>query len=278
MAVQQDKAANRAKARELIAAAAAAGCAIAVLPEMFNCPYESTLFAQYAERYTGSETVRMLRQAAREHKLTVVGGSIPESDGEHIYNTCFVFDETGRLCARHRKIHLFDVDISGGTSFCESSVLSPGNQPTLVRVGGVTLGIGICYDVRFPELARFMALYGADVLIYPAAFGLTTGPAHWELLMRARAVDNQVFVVAAAPAATPGADYQAYGHSMVVSPWGQIVAEAGNQPELLVVDLPLAQLAEVREQLPLLKHRRPGVYAVGWKDTQAFAGEVDNLN
>lgn len=264
MAVRADKRANLAKAQDMIATAAVAGCQVAILPEMFTCPYEMNLFSQYAERYPEGETFDMLSTVAAREKIAIVGGSLPErGDDEKIYNTSFVFDEHGQLVGRHRKIHLFDVDILGGTVCQESTVLSAGQEMTVLPVAGVNLGIGICYDIRFPELARLMTLAGAKILIFPAVFGLTTGPAHWELVMRARAVDNQVFVIGAAPANVPQG--QVYGHSLGVNPWGEIMAMAGTEETVLTVDIQLEDLQTVRNQLPLLQQRRLDVYEVSYK-------------
>jgi len=264
MAVTPDKAVNNRKAQAMIERAAAAKCQVAILPEMFNCPYETKLFSQYAECYPEGETFAMLSEVATREKIVVVGGSVPERDEHnHIYNTSFIFDERGDLLGRHRKVHLFDVDIPGRTVCTESSVLSAGQEMTVIKAAGLTLGIGICYDIRFPELSRLMALAGAEVLIFPAVFGLTTGSAHWELLMRSRAVDNQVFVIGAAPGNI--ANGQVYGHSMVVNPWGDIMAMAGAEETLLTVEINIDTMFTVREQLPLLKQRRLDVYAVDYK-------------
>lgn len=263
LAVTDDKALNISKAEAMIQKAAKAKCQVAILPEMFNCPYEVGLFTQYAESYPEGDTFKMLAQTAARAKIVVVGGSVPEKD-EHgnIYNTSFIFNEEGRLLGRHRKVHLFDVDIKGGTVFKESSILSPGQEMTIVKAAGLTMGVGICYDIRFPELSRLMTIAGAQILIFPAAFGMTTGPAHWELLMRSRAIDNQVFIVGAAPAKLSGAPYQAYGHSIVVDPWGKILSMAEAEETMLVVELDLAIINKVRAELPLLKHRRTDLYDV----------------
>lgn len=261
MAVTADKALNISKAKAMIQGAAAANCQMAILPEMFNCPYQTELFSQYAEQYPEGDTLRMLAKTAAEEKIVVVGGSVPERDEhDNVYNTSFIFDENGSLVGRHRKIHLFDVDITGGTVFTESSILSAGQDMTVVKLPGLTFGVGICYDIRFPELSRLMTLGGAELLIFPAAFGWTTGPAHWELLMRSRAIDNQVFVVGAAPARTPGAQYQAYGHSMIVDPWGSILAMADSEETMMIVEIHMNKVTTVRQELPLLKHRRSDVY------------------
>lgn len=264
MAVTPDKTLNNRTAQAMIRQAAAANCQVAILPEMFNCPYETELFSQYAESYPEGETFAMLSAVAAAEKIVVVGGSVPERD-EHknLYNTSFVFDEQGNLVGRHRKIHLFDVDIPGGTVCKESSVLSAGQEMTVIKVAGMTLGIGICYDIRFPELSRLMTLDGAEILIFPAVFGLTTGPAHWELTLRARAVDNQVFVVGAAPGNLPAG--QVYGHSAVVDPWGKIMAMAGTEEKLMIVEINMDTMRNVRQQLPLLKQRREDIYVVSYK-------------
>ncbi|WP_245754945.1 carbon-nitrogen hydrolase family protein [Pelosinus propionicus] len=259
--VTSDKSLNIRNAEKMLKAAAEKKCKIAILPEMFNCPYDAKFFSEYAESYPKGETFTMLSQTAAQEHMVVVGGSVPERDEYgNIFNTSFIFDERGDLLERHRKVHLFDVEIAGGTVFKESSILSAGQDITVVKAAGLMLGIGICYDIRFPELSRLMTLAGAKLLIFPGVFGMTTGPAHWELLMRARAVDNQVFVAGAAPANFRESSYQVYGHSMVVNPWGQIVSAAGDKEELLIVEIDLEILNTVRRELPLLQHRRADVY------------------
>lgn len=265
MVVTLDKKVNQARAQAMIQEAADQHCQMVILPEMFTCPYETKLFPQYAEKYPQGETFTMLSEVAAREKIVVVGGSVPElGEDNKLYNTSFIFDEQGDLVGRHRKIHLFDVDIPGGTVCNESSILSPGQEMTVLKVAGLTVGFGICYDIRFPELSRLMALAGASVLIFPAVFGLTTGPAHWELLLRGRAVDNQVFIVGAAPGNGSGVG-QVYGHSAVVDPWGNIMAMAGTEETLLTVEIDLGTIASVREQLPLLQQRRLDLYDVAYK-------------
>jgi omega-amidase len=267
VAVTSDKGLNIRKAETMIREAAKANCQIAILPEMFNCPYEVELFTQYAELYPEGDTFKMLSQTAAKEGIVVVGGSVPEkNEYGNIYNSSFIFNEQGSLLGRHRKLHLFDVDIKDGTVFKESSILSPGQEMTVVKAAGLTLGIGICYDIRFPELSRLMTLAGAQLLIFPAAFGMTTGPMHWELLMRSRAIDNQVFVVGAAPAKLSGAPYQAYGHSIVVDPWGKVLSMAASEETMLVVEIDLAVINQVRAELPLLRHRRTDLYNVCYNE------------
>ena len=198
LAVTSDKERNIASARAAIDAAAGRGAEVVVLPEIWNSPYSSASFPEHAEDVGAgaSPSWAMLSEAARRNGVVLVGGSIPEREAGRLYNTCFVFDGEGRQLGRHRKVHLFDIDIPGKIRFRESETLSPGQSLTVVDTDHGRLGVGICYDVRFPEMASLYAARGCHVLIYPGAFNLTTGPAHWELLMRSRAVDNQVGGVA----------------------------------------------------------------------------------
>lgn len=262
MAVEDDKRFNLVKAAHMIGQAAKSGCHLAVLPEMFNCPYQAELFPEYAEAYPHGPSIQMLAETAARHKILVIGGSIPERDeAGRIYNTSFSFDEQGNLLGRHRKVHLFDVDIKSGTTFQESKTLTAGRDITVINTAQLCFGVAICYDIRFSRLAREMTLQNADLLVYPAAFGPVTGPAHWELLLRSRAVDNQVFVIGAAPAKNPAAEYQAYGHSMLVDPWGRIIAAAEEAETLLTGEIDAAVTAKIREELPILKHWREEIFA-----------------
>ncbi|CCO09303.1 carbon-nitrogen hydrolase family protein [Desulforamulus hydrothermalis] len=258
--VTADKKLNLRHARAAVQEAAGRGCRLAALPEMFNCPYGNRYFPAYAEEFPDGETIRCLAGLAKEYGIYLVGGSIPERSAGRLYNTSFVFGPDGNLLARHRKIHLFDIDIPGGISFKESATLAAGNSLTLFTTPFCRIGVAICYDIRFPELTRAMALQGIHLLVLPAAFNMTTGPAHWELTMRARALDNQIFVAAVSPARDNQAEYVAYGHSMVTSPWGEVLVQAADGPAVLTADIDLAQLHRIREQLPLLKHRREDVY------------------
>ncbi|MCI8505078.1 MAG: carbon-nitrogen hydrolase family protein [Lachnospiraceae bacterium] len=231
--------------------AARMGADFAMLPEMFSCPYETAGFPLYAEAADG-ETVKRLSEIAGENGIYLVGGSIPEQDENgKIYNTSFVFDRKGKLLARHRKVHLFDIDIQGGQSFKESDTLSPGESATVFSTKFGPMGLCICFDVRFPELFREMAEKGALAVFCPAAFNRTTGPKHWELLFRARAVDYQLFTIGAAPAADETASYISYGHSILVSPWGEVLSQAGEEECILTEELDLSQVEAVRRQIPI---------------------------
>lgn len=265
MPVVKSKEQNISKARSMIKEAAAGGCSLVILPEMFNCPYNSSLFPEYAESYPEGSTLKMLSAAASEEKIYLVGGSIPEREENIIYNTSFVFGPRGELLAKHQKVHLFDVDLPDGLSFHESRTLGAGKNVTVVKTDLCTLGVAVCYDIRFPELIRLMALMGAEIVILPAAFNMNTGPAHWELLLRTRAVDNQVFIAGASSARDTEASYVSYGNSLIADPWGKIIAQAGEKETILYGDIDLQVLKETREALPLLKHRRSDLYELRTK-------------
>lgn len=260
LTVGADKGGNIELARSMIARAASGGARLVVLPEMFNCPYVASEFTRFAETYPEGETFNMLSRAAREEKIYLVGGSVPEREGSGVYNSSFVFGPNGESLGRHRKVHLFDVDLPGGVRIKESSTLARGEQITIIDTEFGKIGVAICYDIRFPEMIRLMAMAGAGLIVVPAAFNMTTGPAHWEMVFRCRAVDNQVYVLAASPARDPGAPYVAYGHSMLVDPWGQVMARAGDGEEIIFGDISPERILQVRQELPLLAHRRVDLY------------------
>ncbi|MGS0764922.1 carbon-nitrogen hydrolase family protein [Syntrophomonas curvata] len=265
MPVTDDKETNLGKAQAMIIQAHRQGAEMVVLPEVFNSPYQTALFPKYAEPYPGP-TTEMLARLAREKRVLLVGGSIIEQDiSGKLYNSSFVFDETGNLLARHRKIHLFDIDLPGKVAVRESDTLHAGDNITVVRHNKLCFGLMICYDCRFNELSRAMALEGAELLVIPAAFTAATGQDHWDMLMRSRAVDNQCYVVAASPARNPESSYQVWGHSMAVDPWGRIVAEAGETENIVYADLDFKLLQQIRQELPLLQHRRPDVYQLSYR-------------
>lgn len=258
--VYKDKIRNITQAAELLAAPELAGIDLAVLPEMFCCPYENKCFPEYAEA-EGGDTWEKCSRLAAEHEVYLVAGSMPERDEEgYIYNTSYVFDRTGKQIGKHRKMHLFDIDVKGGQYFKESDTLTPGNQVTVFDTEFGKMGLCICYDLRFPELARLMVDKGAQVIIVPAAFNMTTGPLHWELMFRQRAVDNQVYTIGTAPARDMDAGYHSWGHSIVADPWGEVLMEMDENPDVKVVELDLGEVSRVREELPLLKHRRKDLY------------------
>lgn len=259
MTVVDDKKENIKKATDMIKTSKENNSDIIVLPEMFNCPYENSKFRSYSEDMNG-ETIKAISDASNKYSVTVIAGSIPELDDGNVYNTCFMFDKTGKIIAKHRKMHLFDIDVPGRILFKESDILCAGNEITLADASFCKLGIGICYDVRFPEYLRLLSLKGAKIVVLPANFNTVTGPMHWELLMRMRAVDNQIFVVAASTARNNNSTYKSYGNSMVVDPWGNVLSRADEKEGIMYVDIDLELVDKVRSELPLLKHRRTDVY------------------
>jgi predicted amidohydrolase len=246
-------------AAEGVARCARAGARVVCLPEMFLCPYENAAFVAHAEPH-GGRTWQALAEMARKNAVTLVGGSFPERDGDRIFNTSFVFASDGRQIARHRKVHLFDIAVAGGQVFRESDTFTAGDAVTVFDVDGALCGLIICFDIRFPELTRLTTLQGAEVVFVPAAFNMTTGPAHWQLSFRARALDNQLYMAGVSPARDARASYVAYGHSIIATPWGDVLEEAGPGPAIIVREIDLAAVARVRAQLPLLSARRRDLY------------------
>ena len=269
MNVVDNKEKNIEKAIQMIKESKKQGADLAILPEMFNCPYENEKFIEYAEELDESQTLKEISKIAKEEKIHVLAGSIPElerdDDGESIYNTAVFFDDTGKSLGKHRKMHLFDIDVKGKIYFKESDTLSAGNEFTIIKTDLGRIGIGICYDIRFVELSRIMALNGAEMLIFPGAFNLTTGPAHWELLFRSRALDNQVYAIGVAPALDEDASYNSYGHSIAVNPWGEVIDELDYGEELKIVEIDLDEIKRVREEIPILKNRRVDLYKINEK-------------
>ena len=266
MNVVDDKKANIEKAIQMIKESKKQGADLAILPEMFNCPYENEKFIEYKEELKDSITLKSIAKAAKDESIHVLAGSIPEleinGENESIYNTSTLFDSKGKLLGKHRKMHLFDIDVKGKISFKESETLSAGNEFTVIKTEFAKIGIGICYDVRFVELSRIMALDGAQILIFPGAFNLTTGPAHWELLFRSRALDNQTYAIGVAPALDKDASYNSYGHSIAVNPWGEVIEELGFGEELKIVEIDLDEIDRIREEIPILKNRRSDLYEI----------------
>lgn len=257
--ISENKKETWAKAEQMIREAASNGAQIIALPEMWNCPYSNDFFRAYSESENG-ETVSRMSELAKELSIYLIGGSMPEVDNDRVYNTCFVFDREGQVIGKHRKAHLFDIDVKGGIRFMESDTLTAGDTATVIDTEYGKIGIAICYDVRFPELFRKMTLDGARMVFLPAAFNLTTGPAHWDLTMRARALDNQIYFAAISPARCMEGVYQAYGYSCVTTPWAEFAARAETEETIIYADIDFDYEDSIRDQLPLLKHRRPELY------------------
>lgn len=259
MAVSSDKCHNLSRAEEMVREAAVNGSDLVILPEMFCCEYQTSAFLE--NRETAGDTIwQMLSHAAAHNNVWLIGGSFPEAEGDRTYNTSFVFDRSGGQAAFHRKMHLFDIDVAGGQQFRESCTFTAGDDITLFDTEYGRMGLCVCFDIRFPEMCRLMALEGARVIFCPASFNLTTGPAHWELLFRGRAVENQVFTVGCASARDVNGPYVSYGHSITVSPWGDVITRAGAEETILYADLDLTLVDRIRSELPLLSARRTDVY------------------
>ena len=256
-----DKAANLETTERLVRRAAAAGADIVVLPEKWNGIGGRDELHALAEPLAGGESVEAMASWARTLGITLVGGSITERrDGrEKLSNTCPVFDPDGELVAVYRKIHLFDVEV-GGLVYRESESEEPGEEAVVAAVADWPIGLTVCYDVRFPELYRLLALEGARLVTVPANFTLFTGKDHWELLLRARAVENQLYVAAAAQVGETIPGRASYGRSLIADPWGIVVAQAPDGEGLITAELDAARLDDVRTRLPSLASRRPEAY------------------
>jgi omega-amidase len=290
--VTEDKLQNHATASSYLKKAHEKGASLTVLPEIWNSPYATTAFAEYAEKLPDidykyepqaesecsimqeSPSAKLLFDAATKYNMYIIGGSIPEinlDDGK-LYNTCLCISPSGKLIGKHRKVHLFDIDVPGGIRFMESDTLAPGKTLTAFSAGESfgNIGVGICYDIRFPEYAMLLTKkYKCNLIVYPGAFNMTTGPAHWELLQRARAVDNQCFVLTASPARTEepkeGQEgkykhYTAWGHSTVTNPWGEVVGTCGSDEGVVVVDLELGDVSKMRQGIPVASQKRDDIY------------------
>jgi predicted amidohydrolase len=261
LCAQGDKAANVETAERLVARAAATGADVVVLPEKWNAWGSPDTIREAAEPIDGGETVEAMRGWARRHGITLVGGSITEHRDGHakLSNTCLVFDPDGELIAVYRKIHLFDVEV-GDREYRESETEEPGDEIVACDAEGWRVGLTTCYDLRFPELYRILALEGSELVTVPAAFTLFTGRDHWELLVRARAVENQLYVAAANQWGTHLPGLASHGRSAIVDPWGVVLAMAPDEDTVIAAEIDKARMARVRESLPSLANRRPAAY------------------
>ena len=251
---------NLQTAERLVRGAVAAGAELVALPELFSCHGLEKVYRENAEPVPGP-TTDFLGALARELGAYVLGGSILEGEpgSDRLYNTSTFFGPDGELSAVYRKIHLFDVK-APDREYLESKTVAPGAEIVTAKAGAATLGLSVCYDVRFPELYRLLALRGAEVLAVPAAFTLQTGKDHWELLLRARAVENQAFVVAPAQWGQKADGRWTYGRSMIVDPWGTILAQCPDRDGHAIANLDLDFLDRFRKEFPALANRRPEAY------------------
>lgn len=231
-----------------------------ILPEMFCCPYQTENFPVYAEK-EGGPSWQAMSDYARKYHIYLIAGSMPEADDVgKVYNTAYIFDRDGKQIGKHRKAHLFDINVKNGQYFKESDTLTSGDHATVFDTEFGKMGVMICYDIRFPEFARTMVLDGARMIFVPAAFNMTTGPAHWELTFRARALDNQIYMLGCAPARDTQAGYISWGHSIVTDPWGKVMKQLDEKEGILIEEIDLDREDQIREQLPLLKHRKSEMY------------------
>jgi predicted amidohydrolase len=265
---QDDKRANIAAALDLIDRAAATSARLVALPEVWPYLGPDDVIREQAETIPGPITDH-LAQRARRHGIYIHGGSIYETrpGDPGMYNTTVVIDPTGEIIARYSKIHMYDVVLDGVAEYQESATVTPGDEIAITEIDGIPVGLTICYDLRFPELFRILALKGAQAIILPAAFTLMTGKDHWESLIRARAIENQLYMIAPAQCGTHPPAKWCYGRSMVVDPWGTVVTTASDGVGIAHAIVDPARVDAVRRQIPSLANRRPEAYA--WPDESA---------
>ena len=249
----------------LIEAAGEAGADIALTPEVTNCVSLSRSRQRAVlQKEEEDETLKSVRALARSHRIWISLGSLAlKTDREdgRFANRSFLIDRDGDICGRYDKIHMFDVDVSATETFRESDGYAPGTRAVLAETKLARIGMTICYDLRFPHLYRVLAQSGAEVLLVPSAFSPVTGEAHWETLLKARAIETGCFVVAAAQTGThptsSGNARQTYGHSLVVDPWGQVIVDAGTKPGMTLVEIDLMEVSEARRRIPSMQYEQP---------------------
>ncbi|MBV7330550.1 carbon-nitrogen hydrolase family protein [Chloroflexi bacterium TSY] len=258
---QNDKDANLATAERLIDEAASLGAQMVGLPEMFNMLGEDQDTLNGAESLPGP-TSEFLANKARQHGMYIHGGSIPVQvpNNKKVWNCTLVFDPQGEIISRYNKIHLFDIHIDGQEGYKESAKFESGEEMVTFETEHGNFGLTICYDIRFPELYRALTLNGAQIVFHPSAFTLYTGKDHWETLIRARAIENQVYMVSLAQIGSHGDGKQCFGSTMIVDPWGSVVARAPERECVIYADVDYANQEKVRLELPSLTHRRPDIY------------------
>ena len=252
--------ANIERATTLASEAAAGGARLVVLPEYLHYRGDDAGFIASARPIPGPYT-DAFADVARQNDVWILAGSVAEStsDDARPYNTSTLIAPDGSIAVRYRKIHLFDVAVDDGPVETESARVAPGDEPVCADVDGVRIGLTVCYDLRFPELYRTLALAGAEVLAVPSNFTERTGRDHWEVLLRARAIENGAWVVAPGQAGGPP-DQPAYGRSMIIDPWGTVVAQAPDGVGIIRADVETDRVAAVRRQIPSLANRRPSAY------------------
>jgi predicted amidohydrolase len=254
----EDVAVNLDSAARLARAAADAGADLIALPENFGFIGSEAAKVAHAQSIEDGPFVTPLRELARGSQVAILAGSIPETapDAGRTYNTSVLIGRDGETLASYRKIHLFDVELGAGGSFCESGHVSPGDEPVLVNFEGWTIGLTVCYDLRFPELYRALSAGGARLLAVPAAFTLHTGKDHWEALIRARAIENLCYVVAPGQFGHHSSERASWGKSMIVDPWGTLLAVAPERETFVLAEIDAVAQDQIRREIPSLDHRR----------------------
>lgn len=255
---KQDRDKNLAMAHALMVEAVQAGARLIALPENFSFIGDESEKVNAAEDLDTGPSVHFLKSFAAKHKVAIIGGSVPlkTANKSKVTNTCLAFGPSGQITGRYDKLHLFDFHSEDANMITESRYVEPGNRIVTIDVFNLKMGLSICYDLRFPELYRMMALQGAGVLFVPAAFTAQTGKDHWEVLLRARAIENQCYVVAPAQIGRHNADRVSYGRTMIVDPWGQVLMKSQDKEGIIVCEIDLGFLDKVRKRLPALKHIR----------------------
>lgn len=226
-----------------------------VLPEMFMTPYELKYIKRYSQDKNGL-VLEFLKNLAITHNSYVIGGSIPYGEGDSLYNTTFTINRRGEVINRYDKIHLFEITYPNGVTYSEKSIFSEGNDLGIIETEFGKIGVMICFDIRFPELADKLMKSGVKVIFVPAAFNTYTGPLHWQTTFRARAIDNQLFFVGVSPAADSFGEYNVYGHSIITSPYGEVIAELGEGSGVIIEDLDLEEISDVRNKIPIVKNKK----------------------
>jgi deaminated glutathione amidase len=253
---------NLAAADQLLDQAAARGAQFVALPEQWTYLGPYTGFDDAAQTLDGP-AIKLLQEKARRYNMIVHGGSIierhPNLAGQ-FHNTSVLINRDGEIVTTYRKIHLFDVELANGEKHYESERIVAGDSAATAEIDGITFGLSVCYDLRFPELYRSLALQGAQILMIPAAFALHTGRDHWEVLLRARAIENQCYVIAPAQVGPYPPDKHCFGRSMIVGPWGLVLAQAQDKPTVITTNIDLTEIERVRTQIPCFQHRKPEVY------------------
>lgn len=252
----RDVDANLKRVKDLLQEAADGGAQLAALPENFSFLDREGRKLEAVEDLDNGPAIATLREAARRLDMIIVGGSVPLAAGDKVTNTCLVFGPDGTIKARYDKIHLFDIQLDKDHDFRESRYIAPGSNLVTFDAYGCTMGLSICYDLRFPELYRRLVSKGARVLFVPSAFTWRTGAYHWTALLRARAIENLCYVVAPAQQGRHNANRESFGHSMIIDPWGQILAQAPDRECVIFADLDFDYQDELRAKLPCLSHAR----------------------